>query len=187
MLKFLCTLVLFSLSLSIYAETQTTIVVTPVRPVNCQLTNSPHVNWIYKLTKISENDKESVFEFVTQHGFCENGRVRPYIIDERNASVGLFRDGLVLPWQREGAEATAVRESDSELRVRMVFDKKILFKKRTIRTLSMFFEPGVNYGPVYIIRQQNGGITTWQAKLSFPWKVLMNLDEVTGNSQITIQ
>ncbi len=185
MLKLLCTLMLFSFSLSLYAWTS--IVVTPVRPVNCQVSDAQHVNWIYKLTKISESPEEVIYEFITQHGFCENRRVRAYAIDERYVSVGLLRDGLVLPWQREGAEASVARESESEMKVRVTFDKKILFKKRSERSLSLFFEPGVNYGPVQYIRQANGGVIAWQPRLSFPWRVILSLDEANKSSQISIQ
>lgn len=185
MIKCLLTLVMFSLSVSIFAQTQ--IFISPVRPINCQMTDAPHVNWIYKLTKISDTVDEAVFEFTTQHGYCANKKVVPYVVDERYANVGLFRDGVVLPWQKEGAEATFTMESESELRVRMVFDKKDLFKKKTSRTLAMYFEPGLNYGPIQLIRQPNGGLTTWQAKLTFPWTIFLIVDQVTKVSQLSIQ
>ncbi len=185
MIKWLFTAVLFSFSVSIFAQTQ--IYISPVRPINCQVNDAPHVNWIYKLTKISDTEDEAVFEFITQHGYCANKKVVPYIVDERWATVGLYRDGIVMPWQKEGAEATFTMESESELRVKMVFDKKVLFKKKTSRSLSMYFQPGVNYGPIQYIRQPNGGVTIWQAKLYFPWNVFLVADKLTGHSELSIR
>lgn len=175
-MKNLLALVALIFSLSSFAQTR--IEVTPLRPVSCRVANYPLVNWIYELKKVEENRQAVVYEFITQYGSCVNGEVVATAVSEENASVGVLQDDFLLPWQKEGAKGEAQQISATELRVTLTFDKKILFKKKVLKTLTMSYRPGVKYGPVYLIRNRIGGLETWQADLQFPWKIELSVDEV---------
>ncbi len=182
MFKFVMSALMLCLSLSSFADTL--IEVAPVMPVNCKVYDYPTVNWIYKLEKLVEDKDEVIYEFVTSYGRCVNGKTQPYEVNASIAQVGVIRDGLVLPWQKEGAEAEVTQESAGELRVRLVFNKKILFKKKVERTLSMTYEPGIPWGQPYYVRVGNMVQMVWP-KLQFPWQIKLSVDE-TWNSTITI-
>lgn len=161
-------------SLSVFAETR--IEVSPLRPVDCKEFNYPTVNWIYKLEKLFEDKEEVVYEFVTSYGACVNGKVVATTVEEDMALVDVIRDGLVLPWQKEGVESEVKQESPTELRVRLTYDKKLLFKKKVERSFYMTYEPGVTNGMPRYVRVGNSVRMEWP-KLSFPWQIILSVDE----------
>lgn len=183
MLKRIYTILFLALSLSAMAETR--IVVTPERPVNCKDLDHAHINWNYKLEKMAESSQDVVYEFVTQHGSCVSGKMRPNLVEEKNAMVSVIRDGFVLPWQKEGVETEIFQESETEIRVRMTFDKRVLFKKKVERDLFMTYYPGENYGAPYWTRGPSGAPMMIIPKLYFPWKINLSVDE-TSHVKMTI-
>lgn len=174
MFRFVVFIALAVFSLSVIAETR--LEVTPQRPVNCAQFDHAQVNWVYKINKVSESAEQVTFEFITQYGSCVNGRVVPVLLDERIARVSVIRDGFVMPWHKEGAEASLEQASESELRVTVVFDKTLLFKKKVERTLTMFFEPGASTW--YTVQTRNGPQSIlW--RFTFPWNLMISVDQTT--------
>ena len=162
---------------------ETRLEVTPARPVSCAQYDHANVNWVYKINKIQESSEQVTFEFITQHGSCVNGKVVPAVVDERTAGVSVFRNGLVMPWNKEGAEARLEQVSETELRVSIVFDKTILFKKKVERTLTMFFQPGISK---WVMVNTNQGPRSYLWVFQFPWNMLLSVDQTTKMSSLRL-
>lgn len=182
MIKKVFTLAFLCFAFNIFAQTR--IEVSPKVPVNCQKRDEANVNWIYKVQKVSETEEQAIYEFISKHGSCFKGRVSALEIKDRNVQIGMIREGFIFPWQNAGAQVLVIQESETEVRVQLVFDKSILFKNKNQRTFHMSFLPGTSSNQ--IIRNSNGRLVIEKVSLSFPWKVLLILDKDSQEMKLSI-
>lgn len=153
-MKSIFALILLSLNLTGFA--QTSMVVSAVRPLNCEVANHSMINLVYELHLIEETNKYVTFGFKTELGSCVNRYFYPARLSQEFTTINIMRDEITMPWQKEGVEGQISFLSETTLAVSMTFDKNI-FKRKSQRSYLMNFLP-FGYNNYY-----------------FPWRVNLEL------------
>ena len=142
-MKTVLTALLLLTSLSTFAST---VVITPNRPVDCTVNNQASVNWIHSLEKVSENDDQVVFSFLTNYGSCIDKKIELLDIELTKLTVTLFHDGLNLPFEKKLVAINVNHyAANNEAKVELTFFKNRLFKKNNSRKFLMNFYPRASY------------------------------------------
>jgi hypothetical protein len=164
----------FLFSLSSFAQ-DTGVIVTPQYPLDCRTQDYTYVNWVKDIRKVSEDESQAIFTFISQYGYCQNQRLGLYRLMPEQLSIQLFKKGFCLLCNEVPATATYRVLSETELQVTMVVNKKIAFKKNQERRLIFNFIPF--YQEYWLI--QNGFSTLQRAPFIFPWNVDLFFDDGT--------
>lgn len=154
------------------------IIVTPDRPLDCMQADHSRVNYVYQVNRVSETAQEVVFEFKTEHGFCNNKKFHAIIIDGERASAGTIQTRFLWPWQKEGVSTELTQVSSTVMNIRLILDKTVLFKKRDYSKLSLQFRPGE------ILGYQNVNGMAVPYYLYYPWTVEALLYDEEGDTEL---
>jgi hypothetical protein len=108
-------------------------------------------------------------------------------VDGQLARAYAFRNGLVMPWQREGVKSSLRQTTPTELEVTLELEKRILFKRRPQNHLTFHFEPG-NLGQTRLVYDAFGNPRLWTQNYIFPWNVDLYLDgDIDGQSTVSVR
>ena len=166
-------MVLLCLSVMAKAETNanTRVDIVPQRPVNCTEKDYPRVSWVKDIRKLDENAETATFEFVMEHGFCENRELRNFNIDDL-ADVGMMKtDGKIFSSDHVSVRLQAV--SPTSARITAVFKTAKIFRDgRLTQKYDMGFYPnGMPFWPVMVRSQMEWMQYRMQNadKYRYPW------------------
>lgn len=161
---------------------QTHFQIEPYFPADCQKHDYPLLNRVADIRRISETKKSVVFQFRAFVGACHDGQFLPTSKIAENASVGTYKNRLVL-FQKETPVLSSVQPLTAhEALITLQFDKPSAFKKRNVQTYTMNFYPQGYPRP--IIRTDAWGRSSFYQPfyIVFPWKVILtkvSVDETT--------
>jgi hypothetical protein len=135
-------LICLLLAISTASFASTNVQVSPVNPVNCATQNANQVNWIYQVEKTLEDSDSVTFTFITKFGACIDQKISTQEIRIMKGNLVLLHDGLNLPFSKSGVVSNIQHyAANDEAKVTLTFDKNRLFKRKSVRTYSMTFNP----------------------------------------------
>lgn len=182
-------LVCFSMMVKAQANMGTSVDIVPQRPVNCTEKDYPRVSWVKDIRKIEENAETATFEFVMEHGFCENTELRNFEMDRSLVAVGMMKaDGKLFASDHVKVKAELL--SPVSAKVTAVFKIAKIFRDgRITQKYDMGFYPnGIPYWPVMVRSQME-----WMQyrmenanKYRYPWFLYISRD-ASGASSLEVR
>lgn len=153
----------------------TGVIVTPYYPLDCRTQDHTYVNWVKDIRKVSESESEATFTFIAQYGYCQSQRQGLYRLEPSMLSIQLFKKGFCILCNEVPATASYQVINETELKVTMVVNKKVAFRKKNERRLIFNFIPF--YREYWVVN--NGFSSLQRAPFIFPWNVDLFFDDGT--------
>lgn len=171
---FVLALVLFAQSgLAAGARTQTHMQLQPYFPVDCQERDYPLLNRVGPIERVAETKATATFQFRTFVGGCEQGLFLDRAVINQAASVGTYKNKIVLFQKQVPVISQVELVSSHEALVTLTFDKQTAFKKRSVSTYTMEFYPQGRPLPVLMTNAWGQSSFYQPYYIRFPWKVIL--------------
>lgn len=169
---------------SVTAQTRVDIV--PQRPVTCVERDYPRVSWVKDIEKIDETAETATFEFVMEHGHCENNEPQAVGMENDLAFVGMMKsDGGLFEGDHVKVKSELI--SPTSVKVRAVFKTAKIFRDGTVQQkYDMGFYPnGIPLRPftrdqVFLYRQLNAN------RYRYPWFLYISR-EADGGAHLEVR